>query len=97
VPVWAGIAMGPELGIARIAYDDLTGTDPGPERILPDGVTWLYLAKDVWVSVQMARRRELGPHEFLRHYLGRNKVRAVFAADDLRPALASLGYLRSRV
>ncbi len=96
-PIWAGIAMGPELGIARIAYDDLTGAEPQPERTLPDGITWLYLAKDVWVSAQMARRRELHPREFLRHYVGGKKVRAVFAADDPRPALASLGYLRSRV
>ncbi len=96
-PIWAGIAMGPELGIARIAYDDLTGVQPRPERTLPDDITWLYLAKDVWVSAQMARRRELHPREFLRHYVRGKKVRAVFAADDPRPALASLGYLRSRV
>jgi D-aspartate ligase len=96
-PIWAGIAMGPELGIARIAYEDLSGAEPQPERTLPDGITWLYLAKDVWVSAQMARRRELHPREFLRHYVGGKKVRAVFAADDPRPALASLGYLRSRV
>jgi predicted ATP-grasp superfamily ATP-dependent carboligase len=95
-PIWAGIATGPELGMARIAYDDLTGVDTGPERTLADDVTWLYLAKDVWVSAQMARRRELHPREFLRHYVRGKKVRAVFAADDPRPALASLGYLRSR-
>jgi D-aspartate ligase len=96
-PIWAGIAMGPELGIARIAYDDLTGQATGPERTMIDEMTWVYLAKDVWVSAQMARRRELHPREFLRHYLHRKKVRAVFAADDPRPALASIGYLRSRV
>lgn len=96
-PIWAGIAMGPELGIASIAYQDLCGDEPQPERMLGDGVTWLYLAKDVWVSAQMARRWELHPREFLRHYVGGKKVRAVFAADDPRPALASLNYLRSRV
>jgi D-aspartate ligase len=96
-PIWAGIAMGPELGIASIAYQDLCGDEPQPERTLGDGVTWLYLAKDVWVSAQMARRWELHPREFLRHYVGGKKVRAVFAADDPRPALASLSYLRSRV
>ena len=95
-PVWAGIATGPDLGIARAAYDDLTGHDPGPERVLPAGPTWVYLAKDVWVSAQMARRRELGPAAFLRPYVRRGKVRSVFAADDPRPALASLNYLRSR-
>jgi hypothetical protein len=45
----------------------------------------------------MARRGELPPREFLRHYLQRKKVRATFAADDPAPAVASLGYLRSRV
>jgi D-aspartate ligase len=96
-PIWAGIAMGPELGIARVAYDDLCGATVGAERTLTADLTWVYLAKDVWVSAQMARRRELHPREFLRHYVRRNKVRAVFAADDPRPALASLNYLRSRV
>ena len=96
-PIWAGIAMGPELGIASVAYQDLCGDEPQPERTLGDGITWLYLAKDVWVSAQMARRWELHPREFLRHYVGGKKVRAVFAADDPRPALASLHYLRSRV
>ena len=95
-PVWAGIATGPELGIARAAYDDLTGRDPGPERTLRDGLTWVYLAKDLWVAAQMARRRELGPTAFLRPYVTRGKVRSVFAADDPWPALASLNYLRSR-
>jgi D-aspartate ligase len=96
-PIWAGIAMGPELGIARVAYDDLCGASPVSERTLTADLTWVYLAKDVWVSAQMARRRELHPREFLRHYVRRRKVRAVFAVDDPRPALASLGYLRSRV
>ena len=96
-PIWAGIAMGPELDIARVAYDDLCGTEPAEERTMTADLTWVYLAKDVWVSAQMARRRELPPREFLRHYLRRRKVRAVFAADDPRPALASLGYLRSRL
>jgi predicted ATP-grasp superfamily ATP-dependent carboligase len=98
-PIWAGIAMGPELGMARVAYDDLCGTAPAPaeEQTMTADLTWVYFAKDVWVSAQMARRRELHPREFLRHYLRRRKVRAVFAADDPRPALASLGYLRSRL
>ena len=96
-PIWGGIAMGPELELARIAYDDLCGAPPGPERILTADLTWVYLAKDVWVSAQMARRRELHPREFLRHYVRRRKVRAVFAADDPRPALASLSYLWTRV
>jgi predicted ATP-grasp superfamily ATP-dependent carboligase len=96
-PIWAGIAMGPELGIARVVYDDLCGVAAHAERTLTADLTWVYLAKDVWVSAQMARRRELHPREFLRHYVRRNKVRAVFAADDPRPALASLNYLRSRV
>ena len=96
-PVWAGIAMGRELGIARIAYDDLCGREPAREQTMSERLTWIYLAKDVWVSAQMARRRELPPREFLRHYLNRKKVRATFAADDPAPAIASLGYLRSRV
>jgi predicted ATP-grasp superfamily ATP-dependent carboligase len=96
-PVWAGIAMGPELGIARIAYDDLCGRAPAGEQTMSEQLTWIYLAKDVWVSAQMARRRELPPREFLRHYLNRKKVRATFAKDDPAPAIASLGYLRSRV
>jgi D-aspartate ligase len=96
-PVWAGIATGPELGIARVAYDDLCGRPGNGEQTLTEQLTWIYLAKDVWVSAQMARRRELPPREFLRHYLSRKKVRATFAVDDPAPAVASLGYLRSRV
>jgi D-aspartate ligase len=96
-PVWAAIATGPELGIARVAYDDLCGRRLDGEQTMTERLTWIYLAKDVWVSAQMARRRELAPHEFLRHYLSRKKVRATFAVDDPAPAVASLGYLRSRV
>jgi D-aspartate ligase len=95
-PVWAGIATGPELGIAKVAYDDLTGRPP-ESRTMTEQLTWIYLAKDMFVSAQMARRGELPPREFLRHYLNRKKVRATFAADDPAPAVASLGYLRSRV
>jgi D-aspartate ligase len=95
-PVWAGIATGPELGIAKVAYDDLTGR-PTESKTMTEQLTWIYLAKDMHVSAQMARRGELPPREFFRHYLNRKKVRATFAADDPAPAVASLGYLRSRV
>ena len=77
---------------ARFIVECLRG-----ELTMSERLTWIYLAKDVWVSAQMARRRELPAREFLRHYLRRKKVRAVFAADDPAPAVASLGYLRSRV
>jgi predicted ATP-grasp superfamily ATP-dependent carboligase len=97
LPIWAGIAMSRDFNLARIAYDDLTGRPARANGAAPDGVSWIYMAKDVWVSAQMARRRELRPGQFLSHYLRRNKVRAVFAADDPLPALASVSYLRSRV
>jgi D-aspartate ligase len=97
LPIWAGVAMARGFDIARIAYDDLTGEPGGANGSAPDGVSWIYMAKDVWVSAQMARRGELHPLRFLEHYVRRNKVRSVFAADDLRPALASIAYLRSRV
>ena len=97
LPIWAGIAMGRDFNLARIAYDDLTGQPVSANGPPPDGISWIYMAKDVWVSVQMARRRELRPREFLSHYVRRNKVRSVFAADDPLPALASVAYLRSRV
>ena len=96
LPVWAGIAMTRSFDVARLAYDDLSGRDVRPLGRVPDGTTWIYLGKDMWVSAQMARRRELGPAAFLRPYVRRRKVRATFAADDPRPALASLAYLRSR-
>jgi D-aspartate ligase len=96
-PIWAGIAMTRHFDLARIAYDDLTGRPSVLNGNPPEGVSWIYMAKDVWVSAQMARRRELRPAQFLSHYLRRHKVRAVFAADDPLPALASVSYLRSRV
>ena len=96
-PIWAGIAMTRHFDLARIAYDDLTGRVPTANGVPPEGVSWIYMLKDVWVSAQMARRRELRPRQFLSHYLRRRKVRAVFAADDLAPALASVSYLRSRI
>jgi predicted ATP-grasp superfamily ATP-dependent carboligase len=97
LPVWAGIAMQRDFDLARVAYDDLTGAEATANGSPPDGVSWIYMAKDVWVSAQMARRRELTPRAFLSPYLGRRKVRAVLAADDPRPALASIAFLRSRV
>jgi len=96
-PIWAGIAMTRHFDLARIAYDDLTGRVPTANGVPPESVSWIYKLKDVWVSAQMARRRELRPRQFLSHYLRRRKVRAVFAADDLAPALASVSYLRSRI
>ncbi len=99
LPIWAGIAMGAgrDFNLARIAFDDLIGRPPQGNGTAPDGISWIYMAKDVWVSAQMARRRELRPGQFLSHYLRRNKVRSVFAADDPLPALASVAYLRSRL
>jgi D-aspartate ligase len=96
LPVWAALAANSHVDLPRIAYDDLCGKDVAPLPTFRDRLTWIYLAKDVWVSLQMARRRELRASEFASRYLRGPKARAVFARDDPWPALASLGYLRSR-
>jgi predicted ATP-grasp superfamily ATP-dependent carboligase len=96
-PVWAGIAMNRRFDIARVAYDDLCGLATPARDPLREQLAWVYLAKDLWVSAQMARRRELSLRDFLTHHVRTGKVRAVFAADDPLPALASVGYLRSRL
>jgi D-aspartate ligase len=96
LPVWAALASHGRLDLPRIAYDDLSGTEVVPVPTFTDDLTWIYLAKDVWVSFQMARRRELRAGEFASRYLRGPKARAVFARDDPWPAVASLGYLRSR-
>lgn len=96
-PVWGGIAMSRSFDISHVAYDDLCGAATPALGTYRKEVAWIYLAKDLWVSAQMARRRELSPHEFLVHYVRPGKARAIFAADDPLPALASVGYLRSRL
>jgi D-aspartate ligase len=96
LPVWAALAANRHLDLPRIAYDDLTGKEVAPLPTFREDLTWIYLAKDVWVSMQMARRRELRAREFASQYLRGRKARAVFARDDPWPAVASLGYLRSR-
>ncbi|HMK93400.1 MAG TPA: hypothetical protein VK576_10405 [Thermoleophilia bacterium] len=96
-PVWVGIAVNRWFDIAAVMYDDLCGRPPAFCRLFREHVSWAYLAKDLYVSYQMARRGELDVVELASHYLRRRKVRAVFAADDPRPALASLSYLRSRL
>jgi D-aspartate ligase len=98
LPVWAGLVMSRYFDVAKLAYDDLCGRSPRPRgTYTDDGVSWIYLAKDVWSSLEMARRGELGARGFLSAYVGRRKVRAIFAADDPLPAVASLSYLRSKV
>jgi len=96
VPMWAGVAMTRRFDMARIAYDDLTG-NPLPEPAdLQEELWWAFLAKDLAVSLRMARERELSPRAFLRPYVQRNKVRGVLAADDPLPALGVLAYARSK-
>jgi D-aspartate ligase len=97
LPIWAAIAIRPGFDLATIAYDDLCGRPPPAWPQLQDGAAWVYLAKDVWVSAQLARRRELRLRDFFSHYGRRGTVGAVFAADDPLPALASVAYLSSRV
>jgi predicted ATP-grasp superfamily ATP-dependent carboligase len=97
LPVWAGIAMNRTFDVARTAYDDLSGLASPARETFRGELAWVYLAKDLWVSAQMARRRELKLREFLAHHVRTGKVRAVFAVDDPLPALASVGYLRSRL
>ncbi|HXV02489.1 MAG TPA: hypothetical protein VFP24_02845 [Gaiellaceae bacterium] len=96
LPVWAALAANRHLDLPRMAYHELTGHDVAPLPTFKDDLTWIYLAKDVWVSLQMARRRELGPRGFASSYLTSRKIRATFARDDPWPAVASLNYLRSR-
>jgi predicted ATP-grasp superfamily ATP-dependent carboligase len=97
LPVWAGIAMNRTFDVAVAAYDDLSGHASPARDTFRGDLAWVYLAKDLWVSAQMARRRELSLRDFLAQHVRTGKVRAVFAADDPLPALASVGYLRSRL
>ena len=97
VPMWAGVGMSRYVDLARIAYDDLCGR-PEPEPLHFGGqVFWSFFAKDVWVSLELARRRELSVRAFLEPYLQRQKVRGVFAADDPLPGLGVLSYLRAKL
>ncbi len=97
VPMWAGVAMSRYFDMARIAYDDLCGK-PEPEPAdLKQELWWAFFAKDLAVSLQMARRRELSPAGWARPYLKRHKVRGVFAVDDPLPALGVPAYARSRL
>jgi predicted ATP-grasp superfamily ATP-dependent carboligase len=97
VPMWAGVAMSRYFDMARIAYDDLCGR-PEPEPVdLQQELWWSFLAKDLGVSLAMARRRRLSPRAFLSPYLQRHKVRGVLAADDPLPALGVLAYARSKL
>lgn len=94
-PVWFGLAVNDRFDMARLAYDDLCGRAPLVCRLFREDLAWSYLAKDVYVSCQMARRGELDLGALLRDYR-KHKVRAVFAPDDPLPAVRSLGYLLSR-
>jgi predicted ATP-grasp superfamily ATP-dependent carboligase len=97
VPMWAGVAMTRRFDMARIAYDDLCGR-PEPEPVdLQQELWWAFFAKDLSVSLQMAKRRELTPAGWARPYLQRHKVRGVFAADDPLPALGVPAYARSKI
>ncbi len=97
-PQWGGIAMTRRLDVARMAYDDLSGEEVAAAPTFDEeGVRWVYFAKDAWSSLQLALAGELGPVDFLRPYLRGGKVRAIAAADDPLPALASLAYLRAKV
>ena len=96
VPVWYGIAATPAFDLTSIAYDDLCGHPAAPAEVCTDDLCWAYLAKDVAVSLQMARRGELNVGEVFSGYT-RRKIRATWASDDIVPAVASLRYLLSRV
>jgi D-aspartate ligase len=97
VPMWAGVAMTHHFDMARIAYDDLAGAPEAEPVDLQQELWWAFFAKDLAVSLKMARRRELTPAGWARPYLQRHKVRAVFAADDPLPALGVPGYARSKI
>ena len=94
-PVWFGIAVTCDFDLATLAYDDLCGRPAPTPRVCMDDRCWAYLAKDVYVSAQMARRGELRVGEVVGGYT-RRKVRATFAFDDPLPALTSLPYLLAR-
>jgi D-aspartate ligase len=97
VPMWAGVAMTPRFDMARIAYDDLCGR-PEPEPVdLQQELWWAFFAKDLAVSLQMAKRRELTPAGWVRPYVQKHKVRGVFAVDDPLPALGVPAYARSKI
>ena len=96
VPMWAGVAMTPRFDIARVAYDDLLGREPEPID-LQEELWWAFFAKDLAVSVQMAKERALTPAAWARPYLQRKKVRGVFAVDDPLPALGVFTYARSKL
>jgi len=94
-PVWFGLAVNDRFDMAWLAYADLTGQVPVTCRLFRDDLGWAYLAKDIYVTYKMARNGEVNIGDVLRDYR-KPKVRAVFAADDPMPALASLRYLFSR-
>jgi predicted ATP-grasp superfamily ATP-dependent carboligase len=93
IPVWASIAMGPRLNMAKVAYQDLCGNPPAALQRLGNAVTWIDLQEELarFASVRV------GPAELLRPFLAFRKARALFAADDPWPGVAAAGrYVRTR-
>jgi predicted ATP-grasp superfamily ATP-dependent carboligase len=80
-----------------LAYDDTRRRGPEGPRRARRGRNVDLPREGTVRPAQMARRRRARVRSFLAPYVRRGKVRATFAADDPRPAIASIGYLRSRV
>ena len=74
LPVWAGIAMNRAFDVARTAYDDLCDLPTTARETFKGDLAWVYLAKDLWVSAQMARRRELSIGDFLSQHVRTGKI-----------------------
>jgi predicted ATP-grasp superfamily ATP-dependent carboligase len=83
-PIWASVATRGEPNIVRTAYEDLCGIVQPAGLVRDDGGVWVDLARDL---TQAISRRDLRPREFVRPYLRRGKVRAIFAPDDPLPTV----------
>lgn len=81
-------ALPPACGVDLpwIAYADAIGEPVVPVTQWRCGVKWVWLAEDLWAARQLG----LGAAGWLRSLRG-EKVGAVYAADDPRPALADAG------
>jgi D-aspartate ligase len=94
---WSWIALGAAAGVdfPALQWQVTMGANITPlaARV---GTNWRYLSRDIVASIQEMVGGLLSPIDFL-HSLGPSSSNAVFAWDDLRPAILDLPLAATRV
>lgn len=95
--VWSYLGTAAGVNLAALYYDDLTGKQVAAQHAYSEGVTYIFLQKDIKAFIQNLKSQQLSIKEWLGSYFGRFVIAGYRWNDPLPLVMAFCFFIKRKL